>query len=266
MTGLLTIAAVLSLTWGPAVHAAEPGLESVWSTYRQHASFPVPELDATQLERLDSGEVVKLRLPRDGDNPVGAMALVLTEQSKENMWLSSLDDDQPYPDDFMMHMLPTLGSELQRWYGFMDVPAPFDDRHFVVRTTINESLHDKTGGSMWERWWVLDTSGEQAMRGVIEAGGFTRLDLDRFEDAVFLPANRGAWIFLDLPDGRLLFAYHTAAALGGVVPDRLVTGYLYRGLDDIMARTMKRAAEMKSHYVGGHEVLMSGTGKPLPRY
>ena len=159
-----------------------------------------------------------------------------------------------------------LGSELQRWYGFMDIPAPFEDRHFVVRTTINDGLAQRSGDTMWERWWVLDPTGLDASRTEVVAGKVEGVDAIAFEQAIYLPANQGAWIFLDLPGGRTLFGFHTASALGGAIPDSLVTAYLFRGLDEIVVDSLEKAAHMHTHYASGHAPLMGGTGKPISRY
>lgn len=266
MNGVLTLtAALLALASSPA-HADPAEVAAAWAEYRTRATFPVPELDDKELAQLDAGELVKLRLPREGVVPVGAMVLMVTEQSQQDMWLASLDSDQDYPDDFLFFELPVLGSELQRWYGFMDIPAPFDDRHFVVRTTINTEVAAETGGRIWERWWRLDETGKATMRPKVEAGEVGKLDLETFDKAEYLPANRGAWIFVRMPEGRLLFGYHTAASLGGAIPDGLVTGYLFRGLDKIALDTQARAEAMRQHYTGGHKVLMGGTGQPVSRY
>jgi len=259
--------AVSSLLASSSLARAEPAtLSEVISTYRAHATVPFPELTPGQLERLEAGKVVKLRTPPQDRVPVGAMGLVLSEQSRPDLWLGSLDPDQSYPDDFLSHDLPVVGAELQRWYGFIELPAPFADRHFAVRTTINTELAAATDGKMWERHWVLDREAHAEMRVKVEAGEVKGLDLELFDKAIYLPANRGSWIFLDLPDGRVLFGYQTASALGGEIPDRLVTRYLFWGLDEIVDGVLERAEAMRGHYVGGHPLLAGGDGALMPTY
>ena len=265
MNAILSVAALVHVVSAPAL--ADPAeVSAAWEAYRAEATLPVPALTDKQLEALDAGENVKLRLPKADDAPVGVMVLATIDLPKQDLWLSSLDDDEIDQDDFIMHQLPVLGSELQRWYGFMDIPAPFEDRHFVVRTTINEGISERSGGAMWERWWVLDPSGKEPTRADVAAGQVSGLDLATFDAAIFLPSNQGAWIFVDLPGGRTLFGYHTAAALGGAIPDSLVTAYLFRGLDEIVAGTTTRARRMHTHYASGHAPLAGGAGQPISRY
>ena len=37
----------------------------------------------------------------------------------------------------------------------------------------------------------------------------------------------GAWLFLDLDDGRTLFGYHASSSLGGEIPDAVVARYAF---------------------------------------
>ncbi len=261
---LLVVSSLLVTT--SVARADTAALRDVIKTYRAHAALPLPALSDAQLERLDAGKVVKLRTPPQEQVPVGAMALVLSEQSRADLWLGSLDPDQPYPDDFLSHDLPVAGEELQRWYGFIELPSPFADRHFAVRTTINTALAAATGGTMWERHWVLDREAQAEMRLKVLAGEVEGLDLELFDKAIYLPANRGTWLFVDVPDGRVLFGYQTASALGGEIPDRLVTRYLFWGLDEIVDGVVERAEAMRAHYTGSHPLLAGGDGSLMPVY
>jgi hypothetical protein len=240
-------------------------IRTALATYTPYASHPIPALSNEQLERLLSGKVVKLRLPSQGRAPDGAMALVITELPRVDLWLGSMDDAHFGTDSsLIIHQLPLLGDELFRWYGFVDLPPPVTDRHFLIRTTINRRLPQAASG-MWERSWGLEPGFVQTMRPAVAAGQVAGLTLEQFDSAVAVPINYGAWIFIDLPDGRTLFAYHCASSLGGEVPDSLVTRYVFWGLDRLVKRVLDTAAQMPRHYVAGHEPMIGGDGQVVLR-
>jgi hypothetical protein len=83
---------------------------------------------------------------------------------------------------------------------------------------------------------------------------------------VAVPVNFGAWIFIDLPDGRTLFGYHCATSLGGEIPDRMVTRYVFWGLEGLIARIIKSAQAMPTHYGAEHASMRGGDGQPIPKY
>ena len=237
------------------------------SAYAPHASHPLPALTDEQLRRLLDGRVIKMRLPSEGEAPDGAMAMVISELSRVELWLGSMDAEHFGTDESLtIHHLPLQAGELFRWYGFVDLPAPVADRHFLIRTTINPSLPAASENTMWERSWALEPGFVDTMRPAVAAGEVAGLELKAYEAAVAVPVNFGAWIFIDLPDGRTLFGYHCATSLGGEIPDRLVTRYVFWGLEGLIARIIKSAQAMPTHYGAAHAPMTGGDGKPVARY
>lgn len=237
------------------------------SDYAPHASYPIPALSEDQISRLLAGKIIKMRLPSQGAAPDGAMAMVISELSRVELWLGSMDAEHFGTDDSLsINHLPLKADELFRWYGFVDLPAPVSDRHFLIRTTVNAALPVAVENTMWERSWTLEPGFVETMRPAVAAGEVAGLALEDFEAAVAVPVNFGAWIFIDLPDGRTLFGYHCATSLGGEIPVRAVTRYVFWGLEGLIARIIHSAEAMPAHYGAEHAPIVGGDGLHVARY
>ena len=230
------------------------------------SSHPVPTLSVGDLQRLDAGEVVRLRTPSAEGGAIGALGLLITDLSAKDLWMGTLDPHGRLPSDIRMHALPGVGDELYRWYGFVDLPAPLKDRHFLVRTTIDTPMAARSQGSIWERSWGLEKGWPQAMRPLIDSGQIADMDVEHFDDAIPTPVNQGTWTVLDLRDGRSLLAYQVATALGGDLPDGPLNRYLYWTLNDVLTGVVNTARTMSQHYVTGHDPLIGGDGKAIATY
>lgn len=236
--------------------------------FQQHSHFPVPLPSERRREQLLDGKVIKQRLPSDDDAPVGAMALVISDLSKRELWLGSADDDggTESPDELIVHHLPVTGSEMFRWYGYVRLPVPVSDRHFLIRTTVNLAMHQRTDGRMWSRYWEIEEGGEQTARALVAQGQVEDVTPDAFVKAVWTPVNRGTWIFIDLPDGRTILGYQATGSMGGGFPDGLVNRYIYWGLGKVIDDVLQRAARARTHYSTRHSPIVGGDGQPLPPF
>jgi hypothetical protein len=235
--------------------------------FQRHAHHPVPMPSPGHRAKLLAGKIVKMRLPSKEGEPVGAMALVISTLSKEEIWLGTADDEHMGEhEELITHHLPLLGDEMFRWYGYVDLPRPISDRHFLIQTTVDTAAERATDGRIWTRHWELEPGGEATMRKIVATGAVKGVDAERFEDAVWVPANQGAWIFVELPDDRTLFGYTTAASLGGNFPDNLVNRYVYWGLERVMDNVLAHAAKARTHYTGSHSPITGGNGKPIPTW
>jgi hypothetical protein len=243
--------------------AGEPIIETMKS-YLEHASLPIPLPTPAQLEKLNAGEVAKVRISGGPGASDGAMVLRVTELSRQALWLGSADSHGE-ETNLIDHHLPKRGDEMFRWYGLVDLPRPFADRHFLIRTIVNTALPAALPG-MWERSWSLEPGGQETMRGLVAAGQVDGVSTEMFDAAIYTPTNHGAWLFLELPDGRTLFGYHAATSLGGEIPDGMVTRYVFWGLDEIVRTVFMRAKEIESHYRDGHPTITGGDGRPIPLF
>lgn len=238
--------------------------------WRTHSALSVPMPSVKDRAHLLSGKVLKSWLPPRGKAPVGAMAMLVTDKSQADMWLGSADgehlSDQSEEAKLTAHHLPKKGDEMFRWYGFVDLPSPFTDRHFLIRTTVNSRLAEVTDGTCWERTWTLEPDGAKTMRPIVAAGEVAGLDVARFDSAIYVPANLGGWVSLQLPNGQTLFCYHASTSLGGEIPDKLVNRMVMLTLGKIMDEVVRSAQKMRTHYVQGHTPIKSGTGGVVPVY
>lgn len=245
------------------VASADP-IEDAILRLQELSPDPIPMPSVSQRSRLFSGEVVKMRIPGKPGAPDGAMVLRATELSREALWLGSADSHGE-ERRLVAHHLPLRGDEMLRWYGLVDLPRPFADRHFLIRTVINTRL-SSAEPTMWERTWSLEPDGEATMRAEVVRGAVTGVTVDGFDAALFTPSNSGGWLFLGLPDGRTLFGYHAVTSMGGDIPDGLVSRYAFWGLDEIVRTVFERASHIESHYTAGHKPIRGGDGRVLPYY
>lgn len=239
-------------------------VEDALKRHRELSADPFPMPSAAQLARLEAGELLKVRLPGEPGAPVGAMVLKVTTLSREAVWLGTADSHGE-EDRVTAHHMPLHGDEMFRWYGMVDLPRPFSDRHFFIRTVINTKMSTAEPG-MWERTWTLEPGGEATMRAEVARGAVSGVDVERFDAAVYTPANNGGWLVLTLSDGRTLFGYHAVTSLGGDIPDGLVSRYAFWGLDEIARTVFERARTIEQHYTGDHPAIRGGDGAPMPRY
>ena len=254
----------------PSATLTDADILRALTTWRKHSKQPFAIPDTAARATLLAGKVLKRRLPPRNGVPDGALALVVVSHSQADMWLSSADaehmGDGSAESDLLVHHLPKRGDEMFRWYGLFNLPAPFTDRHLVLRTTVNSAMSKATGGQCWERTWVLEEDGLETMRPLVAAGKVPGLTLKRFEAAIYVPANFGGWLSIKLPDGRTLFGYHASSSAGGDIPDKAVSRLVFWGLGRVMGDVTEHAAQMRSHYTGGHAPIKSGNGGMVPLY
>jgi hypothetical protein len=152
------------------------------------------------------------------------------------------------------------------WYGFLNLPAPFSNRHFVFRTIPNLAMAEATGGALWERTWFVEPDGVATMRPLVAQGLVPGLTLKSFDSAIYVPTNTGAWLALALSPHQSLLGYHVSTSLGGDLPDILVNRYMYWSLGRLISEVVERAAVMPSHYTAGHPPIVGADGVAIPLY
>lgn len=262
---------LLALTIGAALAApplTDADLVAAIREFQQYAHHAVPMPGPKRRKQLLDGQIVKMRLPSEDDAPVGAMALLISDLSKEELWLGTADDEggAETPDELTVHHLTPLGDEMFRWYGYVRVPPPLTDRHWLIQTSVNRKMHDATGGRMWARHWDMEPGGQDTARAEVAGGKVPRVTPEMFDKAVWVPFNKGTWMFIDLPDGRAMVGYQATASMGGSVPDGLVNRMVYLGLGRVMKDVVEKASKARGHYVGGHPPINGGDGHPLPPF
>jgi hypothetical protein len=263
---MLALLAMLS-----AALAAPPdiaaGLSASLVRFNAAADTPLPVLSAAQRDTLASGGVVRLieTLP-DGNLRVVGFALL--EASRDSLFIASQHPRYASSASSMLTELElSTSGDRGVWYGFLDLPRPFTDRHWVVSNWNNHDVARSSGGAYWEHLWRLHPDGIQPARPALEAGRIPGIDAALFDAAIPVPASRGGVVFLDVGGGWTLVGYHSVFDPGGVIPERPMAELVKRSLEDYFAQLEKRAREsVPKDYRVGCAPLIGADGETIRFY
>ena len=257
---------VASASAGAAVHtqATAAHIQHTLRRFNAVAQHPVPMPTDADLADLAAGEVVSM-VRRRPDGRYVVMGVARTGLPKEQVWVAALDP----------HFRSSSGVEAPLheadhesvWYQWADIPAPFADRHWVVRVWDNTGLAHQSENTMWEHPWALDTAAMEDARRVVTAGGVDGVTTALFDAAIETPVNEGAKDFLDLGDGDSLYLYAVVTDTGGGIPDRLVAAFLQAKMADDITRVVDRARHhIVEHYNSHHEAILGANGEAVARF
>jgi hypothetical protein len=229
--------------------------------YLQGSRSPFPMPPAHERARLLEGKVLKERIKaQEGDLAVG---MIVSTEPLRSLWLGSLDPHFDNVKNVRTYMFPPPPDAVTRWYGLVDLPRPFNDRHFLITTVLNTAVAHASGGKIWERTWNLEADGVATMAPIVAQGKVEGVDAPTFERAIYTPLNHGSWFFVQLDATHVLMGYSCATVIGGDIPDGLVTQHVLAGLDELLSKVVSRAREIGQHYKGNHPVLVGGDGVPI---
>jgi hypothetical protein len=263
--GLIRILTLLTaLLLVPAFAHADP-VQTALERFNAHADFPLPALDERALADLVAGKVVKI-VDRDPDRerPARAIALLLTEHAQEALWVAALDPHLTVDPDLVELRLDDGTGDRELWYGYLDLPMPLSDRHWVVDSWNNRKLAAATGGTAWEHGWRLNTARLPEAVAAVRGGRVAGVDEARMGGAILTPDNHGAWLVVQLPDGRAILGYHATSTIGGSIPDWLVLQLVHSRLDALLERVAARCSgEIGAHYTASHADIEGGDGAAL---
>lgn len=256
---------MLTLLLPTALAATPAEVEAVMTRFRSVAVMPLAPLSASQHEALARGEVVT-RLEKRPDGHHRAVGIAVVEAPQAAMWLATQDPHFTGGDDAIeakVEKKPHRGV----WYGMLDVPRPFSDRHWVIESWDEVELAHKTGGVVWEHPWRLRPGETGRVRGQVERGEVAGLSLEMFDEAIETPMNEGALVFLKLSDTESVYAYHVTTDVGGAVPERVVAGFVRRTMTEHIEHLRARAREViPGHYRGEHAPVLHFSGGTVPLY
>jgi hypothetical protein len=207
------------------------------------------------------GKVVKRRIRGEigvsGATVDRVIGLALVPQPVDQVWIGILDDvHASLVEGLTERQLPGTTPSKKVLYQALDLPFPFNDRHWILVITSNAALHSGTGA--WERTWSLDPRG---LAGLADVDPKIRLSPD---DAVWTPENDGGWLLVPVPGHGTLVVYQARTDIGGVIPDELVTRYAMSQLDEMVAQTEALAERAPAHYVAHHYVIYGPDGLAMP--
>jgi len=255
---------VLVSLWVGVAHAAvdDATIVKALEDYEAGATYKFAMPPERERARLVEGKVLKQRFKNEqGDLALG---MIVSSEPLRDLWLGSLDPDFDIVRNVRSYIFPTPPDAVTRWYGLVDLPFPFADRHFLITTVLNKAIEASSVGRIWERAWHLEPDGVATMAPLVAAGKVAGVDTAMFDKAIYTPVNYGAWFFVRLDERDTLVGYSCATVVGGDIPEGLVTQHVLSGLDELLRTVVARAKEMPQHYRGAHPLLVGGDGEPIP--
>jgi hypothetical protein len=258
------------------VRAAPSGLDAVTEAdvrealvlYNRAASPPLPLLEPPQVALLLDGTIVKVReTPGGPEAPQRVVGYVLFDIPRPQVWIAATDPHSSYSGGTLRETrLVDDDAGTSVWYQHLDLPWPFDDRHWLIRVRKHRELAVQTENRVWEHGWSLDEKGAEFVPQFIEAGHIRSVTKDEALGAIYTPVNRGGWIMFEMPGNCTLLAYHVTSVVGGSIPDGVFTHWAMLTLESLLRQVGEFAREIPTHYVDGHAIVHGGDGAPLPLY
>ena|GEM_PF-4814867 len=247
-------------------------IKTTIDTFNKFSQVQIPQLSSAQRQKLLNGEVVKtIDKGKDADGNIKAgkaIAYYISTLPKAQLWLSFQDNHFQVQENTIEYRFKSDGIDKMSWYGFMDLPWPMSDRHWVVDVWNNHSLAEKTNNAMWEHPWKLQQDGVREFQPFIDAGKVKKVSQKMYREAVYLPACDGLWAMMDL-EGSTLMVYSATATVGGSIPEGLMMKLLMSNLNSFIKDGEKRAkTQVPKHYRqgGSHETMYGGDGKPITKF
>lgn len=233
---------------GPTLAAAWAAVASIVAT---DARFP-PTLDDRLWAPVASGAVEQRTVKAE---PAWVMGVGVLPISREAAWLSLTDDH--LSDD--VEGLVEVALE-GRWaapkllYQRLDLPWPFNDRHWVIGLANNAPLASRSAA--WERSWSLRAEALPRARA--------RTDAAAFDAAETVTVNEGSWLLVPVDPGHTLAVYQARATLGGAIPDGAVDAYTRSSMRGLFAGVTEHARAVHDRYGPGCTPQPGADGSPIP--
>lgn len=256
--------------------ALEAEIRALFDQQGQGSEYPLPQLEAEDMEKLLKGELIRLRskwtLDAGVDPETGeaeererhrVMAYQIFPKPRETVWIAALDPHFLGNDRLSEARLETDGAS-SVWYQLIDPPWPAKNRHWVIDVSRPKAVPQATNGRAWELMWKLTEGGEAIAMEVTAAGRVKDVPLDRAKKSRYLEENLGAWTMFELSDELTLVAYQVTIVMGGWIPDRLTARFAKGALEDLMKSVDAATEKVAEHYDDEHEPIWSGDWKPLP--
>jgi len=278
---LVQFAAVFLLGWtqpGEAASAAPPppaaSADSIVRALSQYAGanrfVELPLLTSEDMAALTKGDVVVRVHARPGDVGAGEVVAAQTfgfqviDAPRLHTWIALLGGPGAGTEGrFTRALLERLPEGAYVRYQHVDLPWPFQNRHWAILCRKNLAIARQSEGQIWEHHWSLQPDGQSMVQSALSSGILPASLRSRLDSAIYLPANRGAWILFDLGEGTTLVVAYVDVGLGGGVPDALVRTFAQRqlrtGFDTIRRKSAQAYAEYRAD-----PVVHDGFGMPIP--
>ena len=212
------------------------------------------------------GEVVRV-IDRQDKGPSAAVGIAVLKAPLAKLWIAAQDWHAELDPELTELIVKRYGGDHMLWYGYLDLPRPLKDRQWVVESKNNHRMAGLTRGACWEHLWTLVPDGLEQVRDQVVAAQPNGITASHLEEAIFTPVNEGSWFMAPIDEEQVLVAYLARSVVAGWVPDWLVTQLAMSRLETVLRSLEKRAHTWAAqHYVGAHEPVYGGDGRPLPTW
>jgi hypothetical protein len=244
-------------------------LDAAINGFNEGAHFPLPVVQEGDLQRLLSGEAVRI-LERSSTpgRPSRAVGLLLSDVPRDQVWVSCQDPHFAQNEQVSEAILASSQPHRNTWFGLLDLPSPFADRAWVVDVVNNYKLAQDSENHAWEHYWELNPEGKTMATEAVASGRIPDVDDKRLDQAIFTPTNHGAWLLVELPGGYSLFGYHSSTELAGNLPTNLVIQFVHAQLGSMLDEIVERGRnQAPAHYDSDHqEDVHGGNGETIQRF
>jgi hypothetical protein len=204
-------------------------------TERLAQSPPTPT--TAEVRRAFAGEIVAgVEIVQNIKAGKGYAIAVLNIAAKD-IWRGITDEDH-HAGPLMIDVSKTVDGIPRRdhhtLFQYLAIPF-FSDRWWLVLQDFNEALFRTSGGKVWEVAWT-DRLQDQAFIDTLEPA--------LIDDGIPILWANGAWLLVDLGDGRTFMEYHTWSHPGGRAPVGPMTLFA--------ARSVKSNLEAMVAFSKGH--------------
>lgn len=237
--------------------------------YNALSQSPLPFPDSDALEQISAGKHVIVRERKsmtrsDGTSHDGVRVIgyQLVHRPRLLVWLAALDVGTQHSNRLVEHLLEFDDRGGSLWYQFLNTPWPVRNRHWVIRNTKSVAVAHSSDERIWEHNWRLEDDGASIAGNVLRAGQVIGLQEQDGAAAIYLSINRGAWTMFQIDDDTTLVAAHTAADLGGWIPESWVARFVARQLGSVLANLEVRSDDIHERYTGRYPIF-SGAGTRL---
>lgn len=257
--------------WARRTAAAPPepaAIAAVLAGYDRAAVFPLPRLSPEDHAALARGELVRvLDQPQaQADAPRRATGLLVVPAARDLVWVACQDPHFAQSDSARELRVRSEGADRSVWYGLLDLPRPFSDRHWLVDVQNNHALAAQSRNQAWEHLWRLRGGGEAEVAALVASGRLSSVSSTLVAEAVWTPVNHGAWLVVALDDQHTILGYHATSVVGGAIPETLVIRFIHSSLGSVLGGVAARAQTMAAHYRDGHPPVIGGDGREVARF
>lgn len=195
-----------------------------------------PEIPAEAYAKAAQGKRVSGIEAVEGIAAAKGWGVAIYDQPVEAVW-KAVNDEAQHPSRLpIAHSAVVRGTPaLTGRYLFEYMPLPVvRDRWWIVEVHHNADLYARSGGRVWEEAWD-DATDPTMLEGTEWA--------DEIERAVPVAWTKGAWLLVDLGDGRTLAEYFAWSDPGGKLPAGPASRFAGGAIRDTLEAMGQLAAE-----------------------